>query len=202
MVIRAVIFDLGGVLLRTENRTPRNQLADRLGLTCDELSAVIFDSLSAHQAVKGEITADEHWKAVQKALGIPNDEFTKVPLDFWGGDSLDEKLVNYLRDLQPQYKTALLSNAWDDLRQIIEEEWQIDDAFDEMIISAEVGLAKPDPRIYQKAIAALDVTTSEAVFVDDFVENVEGARALGMQAIQFKDTDQTLSDLNDLLNAA
>jgi putative hydrolase of the HAD superfamily len=163
---------------------------------------VIFDSLSAHQAVKGEITADEHWKAVQKALGIPNDEFTKVPLDFWGGDSLDEKLVNYLRDLQPQYKTALLSNAWDDLRQIIEEEWQIDDAFDEMIISAEVGLAKPDPRIYQKAIAALDVTTSEAVFVDDFVENVEGARALGMQAIQFKDTDQTLSDLNDLLNAA
>jgi epoxide hydrolase-like predicted phosphatase len=202
MVIRAVIFDLGGVLLRTENRTPRNQLADRLGLTYDELSAVIFDSLSAHQAVKGEITADEHWKAVQKALGIPNDEFTKVPLDFWGGDSLDEKLVNYLRDLQPQYKTALLSNAWDDLRQIIEEEWQIDDAFDEMIISAEVGLAKPDPRIYQKAIAALDVTTSEAVFVDDFVENVEGARALGMQAIQFKDTDQTLSDLNDLLNAA
>ena len=199
MSIRAVIFDMGGVLVRTEDRTPRTRLADRLGLTYNELSALIFDSLSAHQAMKGEITAVEHWEAVQEALGVPPDEFVKVKLGFWGGDTLDEYLVNYLRDLRPQYKTALLSNAWDDLRQMIEEEWKIDDAFDEMIISAEVGLVKPDPRIYQRIIIELDVMPAEAVFVDDFPENVEAAHLHGLHAIQFNDPDQALRDLSQLL---
>ena len=200
MSIRAVIFDLGGVLVRTEDRTPRTQLADRLGLTYDELSALVFDSQSAHRAMKGEITAVEHWESVQKALGVPQDEFIKIPRDFWGGDALDENLINYLRDLQPQYKTALLSNAWDDLRQLIEEEWKIDDAFDEMIISAEIGLVKPDPRIYQKMISDLDVEPAEAVFVDDFPENVAGARSQGLHAIHFNDPDQALRDLSHLLD--
>jgi epoxide hydrolase-like predicted phosphatase len=199
MSIRAVIFDMGGVLVRTEDRTPRTQIAERLGLTYDELSALIFDSQSARQAMKGEITAAEHWEAIQEALCVPQDEFGKVRLDFWGGDTLDENLVNYLRDLRPQYKTALLSNAWDDLRQMIEEEWKIDDAFDEIIISAEVGLVKPDPRIYQRIIVELDVLPAEVVFVDDFPENVEVARLQGLQAIRFNDPDQALRDLSQLL---
>ena len=200
MSIRAVIFDLGGVLIRTEDRTPRTRLADRLGLTYNELSALIFDSPSAHQAMKGEITAAEHWEAAQEALGIPQDEIEKMKLDFWGGDTLDENLVNYLRDLRPQYKTALLSNAWDDLRQMIEEEWKIDDAFDEIIISAEVGLVKPDASIYQRMIADLDIVPAEAVFVDDFPENVAGARSQGLHAVQFNDSAQALRDLSQFLD--
>ncbi len=199
MSIRAVIFDLGGVLIRTEDRKPRTQLADRLGLTYDELSALIFDSQSSHQAMKGEITTAEHWEAVRETLGLSENEFPQVPLEFWGGDTLDENLVNYLRDLRPKYKTALLSNAWDDIRQVLEEQLKIDDAFDEIIISAEVGLVKPDPRIYQGLISNLGVDPVEAVFVDDFPENVEGARLEGWQAILFKDPDQALRDLSHLL---
>lgn len=201
MPIRAVIFDLGGVLLRTEDRTPRTQLAESLGLTYYELSALIFDSLSAHQAMKGEITAAEHWEAVQKTLGLPQSEFEKIPRDFWGGDALDEELVDYLRDLRPHYKTGLLSNAWDDLRKMIEDEWKIDDAFDEIIISAEIGLVKPDAGIYQRMVAELDVQPGEAVFVDDFVENVAGARSQGLQAVHFIDREQALKDLGLLLEA-
>ena len=199
MSIRAVIFDMGGVLVRTEDRTLRTQLAERLGLTYNELSALIFDSPSAHQATKGEITAAEHWEALQEALSVPQDEIVKVKQGFWSGDRLDENLVNYLRDLRPQYKTALLSNAWDDLRQMLEEEWKIDDAFDEIIISAEVGLVKPDARIYQRVIADQDVVPAEAVFVDDFPENVAGASSQGLHSLHFNDSDQVLRDLGHLL---
>lgn len=200
MAIKAVIFDLGGVLVRTEDRRPRMQLAEQLGITYDELSALIFDSQSAQQAQLGEITTNQHWQAVRNTLGLSPEEFQEMPLDFWGGDSLDRELVDYLRGLRPLYKTALLSNAWDDLRQIIEEHWQIDDAFDELIISAEVGLMKPDARIYQLALSRLDVEPSEAVFLDDFPQNVIGARDVGLQAIQFKNSDQAYADLQDLLD--
>lgn len=200
MPIRAVIFDLGGVLVRTEDRTARNKLAERVGLTYDELSALVFDSQSALQATRGEITTEEHWDEVRKKLGLRKEEFPRVPLEFWGGDRLDENLVNYLRDLRPQYKTALLSNAWDDLRQMIEEVWGFDNAFDRMVISAEVGLVKPDRKIYERVLSELEVKPAEAVFVDDFPENIAGAKAVGLKAIQFFSPEQALQDLERLLN--
>jgi len=199
MSIRAVIFDLGGVLVRTENRGPRTQLAAHQGLTYDELSALVFDGQSSHQAMKGEITTAEHWEAIRKTLEVSKKEFPQVPLEFWGGDALDEDLINYLRNLRPHYKTALLSNAWDDLRQMIEEIWKIDDAFDQILISAEVGLVKPDRLIYERIISDLGVKPAEAVFVDDFPHNVKAAKAAGLEAIHFLGPDQVLGDLQSLL---
>lgn len=195
MSIGAVIFDMGGVLVRTEDRTPRQQLAARLGMTYSDLSALIFDSQSAVQATLGEITAEEHWRVIQNTLRMSDLELAQLRTEFWAGDRLDESLVNFLRALRPGRKTALLSNAWDDLRSMIEEDWQIEDAFDCLVISAEVGLAKPAPGIYQKAVAELGVVPSRSVFVDDFPQNVEGARAAGLRAIHFQSSKQALADL-------
>ncbi len=117
MAVEAVIFDFGGVLVRTEDRQPRTELAARMGMTYDELSALVFDSQSAIQAMRGEITAAEHWEVVQKSLGVTEAEIEKVQTEFWAGDVLDEDLVNLLRELRSSYTTVLLSNAWDDLRQ-------------------------------------------------------------------------------------
>ena len=199
MAVEVVVLDFGGVLMRTEDRKPRIQLAAHLGLTYDELGALIFDSHSAIQATKGEITTEEHWSAVQKFLGLSDVDLKQVRSEFWAGDILDEELVDFLRGLRPRYKTALLSNAWDDLRQKIEEVWKIDDAFDHLIISAEIGLAKPDRGIYQKLITELGVEPSQAVFIDDFLHNIEGAQAAGLQAIYFRSPDQALGDLHKLL---
>ena len=200
MSIRAVIFDLGGVLLRTENRTPRENLATSLGLSYDELSQVIFNSESARLATVGKVTTKAHWERVQETLNLSPDEFSRVPTEFWGGDTLDEELVEYVRSLGDNYRTALLSNAWDDLRDMVESRWKIADVFDEIIISAEVGVAKPDPRIYQLTTQRLDVAPQESVFVDDFIENVEAARAEGLYAIHFQNVDQALAALSILLD--
>jgi epoxide hydrolase-like predicted phosphatase len=200
MVVDAVIFDLGGVLVRTEDRKPRTQLAARLDMTYDQLSVVVFDSQSAIQAMKGEISAEAHWQVIKNKLGLSDQDLKLVQTDFWAGDVLDENLVNFLRQLRPRYKTALLSNAWDDLRQMIEEVWQIADAFDRMVISSEVGLVKPDQAIYQRMIAELGVAPSKAVFVDDFQHNVEGARSAGLKAIHFQSPEKALGDLQVLLD--
>lgn len=199
MVVQAIIFDFGGVLVRTEDRKPRTVLAERLGMTYDELSALIFDSPSAIQAMRGEISALEHWDEVRKSLDLDAEGVEWVSTEFWAGDALDENLVNVLRSLRPRYTTVLLSNAWDDLRPMIEEEWKIDDAFDRLVISAEIGMVKPDLQIYQWVIAELGVDASQAVFVDDFIQNIEGANAAGMKTIHFQSPDQALQELRSLL---
>jgi len=200
MHIEAVIFDFGGVLVRTENREPRTNLAARLDMTYNELSGLIFDSPSAIQAMKGEITADQHWEEVRKSLGLSREELERVRMEFWAGDILDEELVNLLRELRSRYQTVLLSNAWNDLRHMIEDVFQINDAFDRLVISAEIGLVKPDLVIYQWVLTELGVMPAKAVLVDDFLHNIEGAQAAGMHAIHFRSRDQALEELQGLLD--
>ena len=71
MTIRAVFFDLGGVILRTEYQAPRQQLAERLGLEYDDLDRIVFNSESGIQAATGTITSRQHWEAVMKRLKRP-----------------------------------------------------------------------------------------------------------------------------------
>lgn len=201
MSIRAVIFDLGGVINRTEDRNPRTRLAERAGMSYDQLMNLVFDTDSAIRATLGKLTTREHWKIVCNALNVPPEEFAPVEAHFWGGDKVDLDLVAYIRSLRPRYKTGLLSNAWDDLRHYLENEWKIADIFDEIIISAEVGVAKPDPRIYQIALERLGAAPEEAIFVDDYPGNVEGARRLGMHVIRFVNWLQAKGEIEALLNS-
>jgi len=200
MAIAAVIWDLGGVLLRTDDQCPRQALADRLGMSRNELENLVFNGDSGDRAQSGEISVVEHWENIRQVLGLDAAGIDEFQRQFWGGDRLDEELVAYIRNLRGSYRTALLSNAFSDLRQYVTDHLKILDAFDELIISAEVRLVKPDPRIYQYALQRLGLAPRQAVFIDDLLHNVEGARRYGLHAIHFRQPAQARAELEQLLN--
>ena len=198
MSIRAVFFDLGGVIVRTEFQAPRQQLAERLGMEYEDLSKIVFDSDSGIRASLGEITSADHWAVVVKRLKRPANELALIRDEFFAGDIVDRTLIEYIRSLRGKYKTGLISNAWSDLRDFVVRE-KFDDAFDKMIISAEVGAMKPEPKIFQGALEQFGVKPKEAVFVDDFYVNIEGCEKVGIQGIHFKDAESTLQQLKEIL---
>jgi glucose-1-phosphatase len=199
---QAVIFDFGGVLMRTEDKGPRTQLARSLGRTYAQLEEVVFDGPTGLPAALGELSAEQHWSSVAKTLQMEETQVPSFQDKFWGGDRMDSQLVDYIRSLKGRYRTALLSNAWSDLRAYLVDRWKIADAFDLMIISAEVSLAKPDPRIYQLVLERLHVPAQATIFLDDVLENVEAARSVGLTGIQFNSADQALTELEHTLNGA
>lgn len=199
MTIRAIIFDLGGVLLRTSDFEPRERLAACLHMNRYQLEQFIFDGESGDQAQRGEITVQQHWENLRQQINYSPEEFQALVKEFFAYDEIDESLIAYVRELHKMYKTALLSNAWDDLRQVITENWHFEDAFDTMIISAEVRVAKPDPRIFQLALERLGVKADEAIFVDDMQRNVDGALLAGLHALQFQTSQQLINDLELVL---
>lgn len=201
MTIKAIFFDLGGVIVRTEYQAPREHLAQRLGLNYEDLVGLVFESKTSRQASVGEIDTEAHWDAVVRSLGLPADQKARVRAEFFAGDIVDLVLVDFLRSLRPAYKTGLISNAWPDLRGYIVSQ-KFDDAFDHMVISAEVGMMKPDAGIYRLALEQAGVNPDEAVFVDDFAENIKGAQAVGMHTIHFRDPDETLTNLRRMLKIA
>ena len=197
-MIKAVFFDLGGVIVRTEFQAPREHLAERLGMEYEDLVKLVFDSPSSIRASHGEISDKEHWAEVTKRLRRPASETETIREDFFAGDIADREILDFLQTLRPHYFVGLISNAWPDLRDYIARQ-KFDDAFDHMVISGEVGVLKPEPRIYQIALEQAGVSPDEAVFVDDFYENIEGCEKVGMKGIHFKDPESALKQLKSLL---
>ncbi|HZW04315.1 MAG TPA: HAD family phosphatase [Anaerolineaceae bacterium] len=193
--IKAVIFDMGGVLLRTEDAAPRLALASRYGLSREALEQLVFASETSVAAERGELSEDEHFRRISKQLGIDEEAIPAFYQTFWQGDRMDVKLVDFIRSLRQQYKTALLSNAWDGTRAAVKAIYDFSDAFDVLIFSAEVGMRKPDPAIYRYIVEQLGVRPDEALFVDDVAQNVEGARQAGLRAVQFRDRGQAQRDV-------
>lgn len=201
MTIKAIIFDVGGVLVRTEDRAPRTALGLRFGKSYLEFDKAVFGVPTSRQASCGKISTQAHMRTVMRSFGLPETdaEIKAFRHQFFAGDVVDKEMVKEIGTLRPQYVTAVLSNAWDDLRGFLEDTWHIDDAFDEIFISAEMGVMKPDPKIYQMVLEALDLKPEETVFVDDFLHNIEAARKLGMHGIHFQSKAQAMGELRKLL---
>jgi glucose-1-phosphatase len=199
MSIRAVIWDIGGVIVRTEDRAPRTALGQELGMSYAEIDQLVFGCESAKLASLGKMDEQEHWRRVCDTLSLPQAESPRLQARFWEGDQVDYELVEYIKSLKPRYQTAVLSNAWSGMRAYIEETWRIHEAFDRLFISAELGLAKPDPRIYPLITRELGVLPEEAVFIDDFIENIQAAQAAGLHGVLFQNPQQARTDLDHLL---
>ncbi len=200
MTIRAVIWDMGGVLLRTEDHKSRERQAEKLGLSRDKLEEMVFWGDYGSRAQLGEYTVEQHKENLRRVFDITSEEMTHFWEEFWAGDRVDMELIEYIRSLRSRYKTCLLSNAFSNLRRVIDEVWNFSDAFDEIIISAEVGLVKPDDRIYRLALDRLNVNPEEAVFIDDFLQNIEAARLINMKVVHFENSQQARTDLENLLS--
>lgn len=202
-MLRAIIFDVGGVLIRTHNRTGRQKWAARLGIEAWEFEHFVFDGESGQQAQLGHKTSEAHWRWLGDYFGVNEVDLSQMRQDFFAGDALDESLLEYVGRLRSAgYRTGLLSNAGDNARQLLSNKHPILNYFDGVVISAEVGLMKPDPKIYGLAAERVGVKTDEALLVDDFIENIDGAKAVGMQALHFTDPDAAQQQLVEITGVA
>lgn len=200
MAVRAVIFDFGGVLVRTEDDSGRRKWEERLGLPRGELERLVFESDVSVRAMRGQASEEAVWQHVAQVLHLNAEELAELRYDFWAGDRLDPHLLAFLSSLRPRYRVGLISNAWDNARAVFTEKYGLGPVLDVLVISAEEGVMKPEARIYHIALERLGVRPEEAVFIDDIEENVIGARKAGLHGIHFRGTDQTIAEVRRYLD--
>jgi HAD superfamily hydrolase (TIGR01509 family) len=189
VTIRATLWDWGGVIQRTEDPAPRRELEAELGLPPGGLERAVFGSRVWELASTGRRGADEAWAAIAAGLGLPPTAIDRFVERFFAGDRIDPSLVALIRHLRAVgIRVGLLSNAPPGRSSGARAaaRWGMDDLFDAQVFSYQVGALKPDPRTYRAALQALGVAPDEAVFIDDAPDNVDGARALGIDAILFR----------------
>jgi putative hydrolase of the HAD superfamily len=184
-VKRAVFFDLDGVIRHWDPSAMR-ALEERGGLPAGAVLAAAFQPALLERAVLGLID-DEAWRgAVGEAIAAAHGRAAASAIDPWrrllGG--IDPEMVALVAEVRGRARVGLITNATTRL----EDElvlFGLDGAFDAVINSARVGLAKPDPRIFQLAADRLGCPPEGCLFIDDTAGHVAAARTVGMTGIHF-----------------
>ena len=201
MMVKGILFDFGGVLVRTATWEPRRRWEEKYHLQPGQLDALVFDTEAAVDAALGLRPAADVWGSVARELSLSPGELAQLQEDFFSADFLDQELIAFIQEIRPPIRVGILSNAFLNAREIFRNKYCLDSLFDTMVISAEVNLAKPDIRIYLLAAQRLDLQPDEIVFVDDVKKNLEGARLAGLQAIHFRSTAEVIAALKRMINA-
>lgn len=198
---RKIIFDFGGVLMKTTDYTPRHTWDEKLGLPQGSVERAIHNSDNWIKAQSGVISPDEYWADVADKLNLSPAEVRQLAADFYSGDQLDMELIDYIRQLrQNGHTVTLLSNDTIELTTKLQK-LNIDHLFDPIIISAEIGVMKPNAEAYQAMLKELGCLPDEAVFIDDRLENIEGANAVGIHGIHYVANMSLPAAISNLLDA-
>jgi epoxide hydrolase-like predicted phosphatase len=204
MRVRAVVFDLGGVVMPSPMAAFR-EYEHRAGLPDRFISEVIVaggEDAAWSRLERGELSLEEFasvFEAECEAAGgtVQAAEMFSI---LQGGGEPHAGMLGAIRELRAAgLKTAALTNNWvtDDRAPMQDRVPMLAELFDVVIESHAVGLRKPDPRIYELVCARLEVAPHEAVFLDDLGVNLKPARAMGMTTIKVLDVDAAIAELAD-----
>jgi glucose-1-phosphatase len=196
--VRAIIFDIGRVLIRIDVARAMTALASGLALSPEELWHSIEKDPRWRDWQEGRISAHDWHLHMNKLFGgeLPFPAFTET----WNQVLHPEPLQDpaFLQKLAKKYKLALLSNTDPVHVAHMESRYDFFSLFPVRVYSCAVRATKPSPIIYREALRGCRVQAHQAIYIDDIPAYVEAARSLGMQGICYTSPDQLQSELANL----
>lgn len=197
-MIKWVISDLGNVLIRFDNNIFYKHIAEFTPFTADEIGRRAQTHLDLGRVFEsGKISVDEFFLRAARILQarISQEEFLRIYSDIF---ALDMPVVELLQKLGLNYKLMILSNTDEARFGFIKNTFPQIHFFHKFMLSYQLGYVKPQPQIFQAALAQAGLQPSECVFIDDLSENVTTAAELGIRSILFRDRSQLENELREL----
>lgn len=204
MTIKTILFDFGGVLYLTPDMKWVRRWKVIFGIGDNSEIMEMLENPNESQIIKdvclGRISEEHTWDMVAEKWHIKPEFVQRIRQKAFSKRNMNKPMVQFLADLHKSYQTGILSNAGDQTRHVMEDIFHLDRFVDDIIISAEEGIIKPDRRIYQIALDRLGAEPDTTLFVDDYPANVKGARDLGMKAVHFIDNKQAMQHIQTYLD--
>ncbi|MBV9508164.1 MAG: HAD family phosphatase [Acidobacteriia bacterium] len=186
---KAILFDLGKVLVPFDFKIGYRALAGSCGHSVEEVRRLIAETGLVHPFEKGLLEPGDFVRRLCSALGstMAYDDFCRAWSSIFYGQLIEDRV---LASLKERYRLLLLSNTNVLHFEMIRENYPLIKYFDDLVLSYEVHSMKPEPAIFHAAIERAGCRAEECFFTDDIALNVEGARREGIDAVQFESPEQ------------
>jgi len=193
-MIKAIVFDWGGVLIDHPVAEMNSYCAQALDVDIKLLMQTFLKYKTSYQ--KALITEDEVWQKIINEIGGNKPNTSSLCREaLQASYSPKKEMFDLARNLKNNgYKTGLLSNTEIPMMGFFKE--QKYDMFDVTVFSCAEGTVKPEQKIYEILLNRLEVDASEAVFIDDIQEFINGAQNIGMKTILFESPEQVRKELD------
>lgn len=196
--IRAIVFDLGGVVFRYLPQRRLDALAHQTGLGQTTLTRRLFDSGFSASCDGGTLTGEQIHREACRLIGrrMSMKKFSTLWLTAFAPD---ENVVNLVRRLGTRYRLALATNNSTMVREGLTREYpEVMNLFRPQVFSCDLGVMKPDPRMFRTLATLLDTRPENTVYIDDSPVNVAAAASLSMIAIRFTSAEDLCGRLESL----
>jgi putative hydrolase of the HAD superfamily len=200
MAIEAVIFDYGNVISLPQAGNSLDHLATIAGLDRPTMEKIVWENRDPYD--RGLLSGKEYYRTMLAAVGVELDnkameQLVRADLESWA--QLNPQTVTLIEDLQQRgFRTGILSNMPKDFLALARERFPLFKKVEVGIFSCDVGYNKPERTIYEVLLKTLGLPADRTVFFDDIPVNVDGARALGIQAFLWKNPETAKKDLRHL----
>ena len=196
MTIETIFFDFGGVILKQPNERKLKLWKKALGVKdhpeIEEMLENPHDSQLVKDICLGKLPEDYLWTMMAEKWHLRPMMIRFLKRRLSSKRQINQPIVDFMAELHGQYQVSILSNAGDQTRKLLEDTYQLKRYVDEIIISAEEGVIKPDRRIFEIAMSRLGTTPERSLLLDDHLPNVMAAREFGMHAVQFISPHQAI----------
>lgn len=195
--IEAVIFDLGNVLLPFNWEIAADRFCARTGRTRRELDDYIVTTPFMNELCVGQMDKVEYYRIMAREFGFDDsyDEFALIWSDIF---TTDEEMIALVARLKGRQRRFVLSNTNAIHMDFVMARYPFMHTMDGLILSHEVGLMKPDRRIYEVTLERFGLEAAKSVFIDDILMNVEAAQGAGIHGIHHRSAAGTQDELTKL----
>lgn len=195
--LRAVVFDFGMVFTGPPDAHAHAEMVRITGLEAERFESLYWADRHAYD--EGKLTGLGFWKKLVHDGGLSLPPSAIEELNRWDArmwTTVDPAMLAWQGRLKKHgLLTAILSNMGDSVLENIEREFDWLSNFDALVWSFQLGVAKPDPKIYRHVLKQLGTEAGETLFIDDKPVNVDAARALGMNALIYTTMERLRADL-------
>lgn len=195
-MIKTIIFDIGGVITKSDFKKIYSDFALRIGISPEFV--INYHKEKVEDLLLGNITLEDFWKDMKEAGGNPDLNYEAI----WIEEALKNRKVNnelleIIRKLRSNYSVGTLTNLTPS-RFIVDEKLDLYSHFDYAILSCKEHIKKPDSRFYHLALTKASAQPGEAIFVDDKEEHIIAAQQIGIKTITYiySDNSKFVDDLN------
>jgi len=195
-MIKTVLFDYAGVITPTKNNYIfALENSKRFGLSPKELMQMTYENWA--ETVVGKQKCSIFWGQIASKLDIEPDELKRLVIETF---PVDKRMVDVIKKTKVNCTTVLFSNQIEDWLEKVIEDNKLRNIFDYLVNSYNVGARKPDQKIFLEALKVTASKPEEVLFVDDSLENIEAAKQMGINAIQFDNFNHFLTKYKKYVN--